>query len=50
VLEEVGEAGAAGGLVPGSHVVPDVHRREREAPVLVEDHLEAVPEPVLLEG
>jgi hypothetical protein len=50
VLEEVGEAGAAGGLVLGAHVVPDVHRHDRGLVVLVDDHRQPVLQHELLVG
>ena len=50
VLEQVGEAGATGLLVAGSHVVPHVHRRDRDRVVLVHDDAQAVVELVELVG
>ena len=49
VLEEVGEAGPAGLLVPGADAVPQVHRDHRNRRVLREDDLEAVGEGVSLD-
>ena len=49
VLEQVGEAGAPGRLVAPADLVPDVDGDLRHAAVLVQDHLEAVAERVLLE-
>jgi hypothetical protein len=46
VLEEVGEAGAAGTLVERADVVPEVDGDEREAVIFVGDDLEAVGEGV----
>ena len=42
VLEEVGVSSLARLLVLGSHVVPDVHRRQRQRVVLVQDNVQAV--------
>ena len=42
VLEQVREAGAPGGLVGRTDVVPDVDRDERQAVIFREDHLEPV--------
>jgi hypothetical protein len=50
VLEEVGEAILARGLVLGADVVIDVHRDDRGAVILVKDDLEAVVEDEALEG
>jgi hypothetical protein len=50
VLEQVREAGAPDGLVLRADAIPEVHRREREPVVLVENHREPVVEPILLEG
>ena len=49
VLEQVREAGAPRLLVRRADVVPEVHRDERQAVVLRQDHLEAVRQRVLLE-
>ena len=48
VLEEVGEAGAAGALVEGADVVPEVDGDEGQAVIFVGDDGEAVGEGVLL--
>jgi len=50
VLEQVREAGPSGLLVRRSHVVPDVHRNERQTMVFREDDLQPVGQGVLLEG
>ena len=50
MLEEVGEAGAARGLVGGADVVPDVDRHLRQPVIGAEDDGQAVGELVLLEG
>ena len=44
VLEQVGEAGAAGPLVLGAHVVPEVDGDQRQAAVRMEHHPQAVGE------
>ncbi len=49
VLEEVREPGAAGGLVGGAHVVPEVHGHHRQPAFLAEDHFEPVRQRDLLE-
>ena len=49
MFEEVGEAGAAGALVEGADVVPEVDGDEGEAVVDVGDDGEAVGQGVLLE-
>ena len=48
VLEQVGETGAARGLLGRADVIPNIHADDGEAAVLVEDHLETVRELVLL--
>ncbi len=50
VLEEVGEAGAAGALVERADVVPEIDGNEREAVVFVGDDREAVGQGEFLEG
>ena len=49
VLEQVREARAAGRLVRGADVIPDVDADERHAMILGEDHFEAVRQRVLLD-
>jgi len=49
VLEEVRESAAAGRLVGGAHVVPDVHGDLREAVILAQDHGESIGQRVFLE-
>ena len=48
MLEQVREPGAPGVLVGRAHVVPEVHRRDRDA-LLAEDDLQPVGQRVLLE-
>ena len=49
VLEQVGEPGAARPLVLRTHVVPDVDRHHGDGVVLVQDHVQAVGQGVVLE-
>ena len=49
MLEEVGEAAAAGKLVGGADVIPDVDRHLRQPVILAEDDRQAVAEDMLLE-
>ena len=49
VLEQVGEAGAPRGFVARADLVPDVDHHLGHAVILVQDHLEAVRQGVLLE-
>ena len=44
MLEQVGEAGAAGGLVLGADIVPDADRDDRRLAVLMDDDAQAVGE------
>jgi hypothetical protein len=50
MLEQVGETGAAGALVLGTDVVPDVDGDDRHLSRFVDDDVEAVVEGVLAEG
>jgi hypothetical protein len=50
VLEEVREAAAPGSLVQAAHVVPDAHRHQGQAGVVVQQHRQAVVERVRLDG
>ena len=49
VLEQVREAGAAGHLVGGPDVVPEVHRDDRQPVIGADDHFEPVRKRELLE-
>ncbi len=49
VLEEVGEPGAPGALVPAPHSVPEVHRHHGIGVVLGKDHPQPVGEGVLVD-
>ncbi len=46
VLEEVSEASQPRPLVGRPHVIPDVDRNQGQPVILVEDHLQAVRQPV----
>jgi hypothetical protein len=48
-LEQVGEAGPAGGLIRRADVIPGVHGDQGEAMILAEDHLQAVRQSIFLE-
>ena len=50
MLEQMGEAGAAGRLVLGADIVPDGHRDHRRLAVLVDDDAKAIGEREGLEG
>src|SRR4029077_1113916 len=50
VLEQMGEAGAPGPLVFGSHVVPEIDRHQGRGVVLVEDDAKAVVEEITFNG
>ena len=50
VFEEVGKSGAANFLAVGTHVVCNVHVHQWIGMVLVQDHREAVIQPVLRVG
>ncbi len=50
VLEEMGEAGLAGALVLGAHVVPDIDRDDGRLVVLVDDQGQSVFEDKFLVG
>jgi hypothetical protein len=49
MLEEMGKAGAAGTLVPGTNVIPDVDGDDRDVMVLVNDDVETIGECLLEE-
>ena len=42
VLEEMREPGAAGLLIRGADVVPQIHRHERQPMILRQDHIQAI--------
>ena len=50
VLEQMRKAGSTGHLVLRSDVIPEVHRHDRTAPILVDDDVQTVVERMLLEG
>ncbi len=50
MLEEVREAGASLPFVGRAHVIPDVHRGDRDAGVAVQDHVQPVGQLELPEG
>ena len=50
VLEQMGKAGAPRLLILGTHMVPDIHRRQRQGIILMQDNLQPVRQRKLLPG